>query len=202
MWAMPRQCDSVRLLLIACPGAGKGTQAKKLAAYYDVIQFSSGDVLRGEIHRGTRLGKLADAYVRRGDLVPDELVLELLSERLFQDEFTSGYVLDGFPRTVSQAQALAELAQSREAELQAVVHLAVGRDELLRRLRARGPRRGRTDDTRSTIANRFEVFEAQTEPLLGYYQARGLLVQVDGHQPVERVFDDITTLLDSQVLAG
>jgi adenylate kinase len=189
----------MRLLLVAYPGAGKGTQATKLAAHYGVAQLSSGELLRAEVARGTRIGKAAADYLRSGDLVPDELVLKVLSSPVLEAAKSGGFVLDGFPRTVSQAEAAYSLAKELEVELQAVIYLRVGHDELLRRLRARAGGEGRTDDREKTIAHRFEVFEAQTEPLLGFYDRRGILLDIDGEQRVGDVFEDITTAVDRLV---
>ena len=186
----------MRLLLVAYPGAGKGTQATRLAAHYGVAQLSSGELLRAEVARGTRIGKAAADYLRSGDLVPDELVLQVLSSPVLEAAERGGFILDGFPRTVSQAEAAYSLAQELDVELQAVIYLRVGDDELLRRLRARAGE-GRNDDREKTIVHRFEVFEAQTEPLLGFYERRGILLDIDGEQSVEDVFEDITTAVDS-----
>jgi len=189
----------MRLLLVAYPGAGKGTQATRLAAHYGVAQLSSGELLRAEVARGTPIGKAAAAYLRSGDLVPDELVLKVLSSPILEAAKSGGFILDGFPRTVSQAEAAYSLAQELDVVLQAVIYLRVGRDELLRRLRARAGGEGRTDDREKTIAHRFEVFDAQTKPLLDFYDRRGILLDIDGERPVEEVFAAITTAVDRLV---
>ena len=187
----------MRLLLLAYPGAGKGTQAKKLAAYYGIEHLSSGALLRDEVVRGTEIGRIAADYLERGDLVPDELVFEILSNRVLEAARHGGYVLDGFPRTLHQAEEAYSLAQSLEGvTLQAVVYLRVSQDELHRRLEERAGREGRNDDTETGIAHRFEVFDAQTQPLLDFYDKRGLLVDVNGEQTVEEVFADITKGID------
>jgi adenylate kinase len=188
----------MRLLLVAYPGAGKGTQATKLAVHYGIALLSSGELLRAEVARGTRIGKVAADYLRRGDLVPDDLVFEMLAVPLLEAATNGGYVLDGFPRTLRQAEVAYSVAQEIEGvELQAVVHLRVSHDELLKRLRARADRDGRTDDDEITIANRFKVFETQTEPLLDFYSRRGILLDINGEQPVGDVFGDITSAVDS-----
>ena len=128
----------MRLLLVAYPGAGKGTQATKLAAHYGIVHLSSGELLRAEVSKGTRIGNDAAAYLRRGDLVPDELVFEMLTAPLLEAANNGGYVLDGFPRTLHQAEVAYSVAlEIRDIELQAVVYLRVSHDELLKRLRAR-----------------------------------------------------------------
>jgi adenylate kinase len=188
----------MRLLLVAYPGAGKGTQATRLAVHYNITQLSSGELLRAEVARGTEIGRVAADYLRRGDLVPDELIFEMLAAPLLDAANNGGYVLDGFPRTLRQAEMAYSVAQKIEdVELQAVIYLRVGRDELLKRLQERGDRMGRTDDDEITIAHRFEVFKTQTEPLLGFYAGRGILLDINGEQPVEDVFGDVTRAVDS-----
>jgi adenylate kinase len=187
----------MRLLLVAYPGAGKGTQATKLAAHYGIAHLSSGDLLRAEVSKGSKIGKAAAAYLRRGDLVPDELVFEMLTAPLLEAAGNGGYVLDGFPRTLRQAEVAYEVAQEiKDIELQAVVYLRVGHDELLKRLHARQDREGRADDDATTIEHRFEVFDSQTQPLLGFYAGRGILLDINGEQSVADVFGDITTAVD------
>jgi adenylate kinase len=188
----------MRLLMVAYPGAGKGTQAARLARHYGIAQLSSGELLRSEVARSTPIGMAAADYLRRGDLVPDELVFEMLSAPVLEAAANGGYVLDGFPRTLRQAEVAYSVAQEiRGVELQAVVYLRVGHDELLKRLRARAAREGRTDDDEATITHRFEVFKTQTEPLLEFYARRGILLTIDGERPVEDVFSDITSAVDS-----
>lgn len=153
--------------------------------------------MRAEITHDTRIGRIAANYLRRGDLVPDELVFEVLSSPVLEAAANGGYVLDGFPRTLRQAEAAYSVAQEiRDIELEAVVYLRVGHDELRERLRVRGDREGRTDDDEDTIARRFTVFEKQTEPLLDFYARRGILVDIDGEQSVGAVFGDVTRALD------
>ncbi len=188
----------MRLLLVAPPGAGKGTQAVKLAAHYTIAHLSSGELLRKEVAADTTIGRIAVAYLERGDLVPDELVIEILAGPVLEAVQNGGYVLDGFPRTLHQAEEAYRVAQQVEGiELQAVVHLDVSGRELRRRLLARARRDGRSDDSENVIAHRLAVFDAETEPLLGFYGRRGLVVDVNGEQPVDQVFTDIVTAIDS-----
>jgi adenylate kinase len=187
----------MRLLLVAYPGAGKGTQATKLADRYRIAHLSSGELLRAEVTNGTKIGKVAADYLRRGDLVPDELVFEMLLTPVLEAVRSGGYVLDGFPRTLRQAEEAFSVAQEiKEVELQAVVYLRVGLDELHERLRVRAAREGRADDDEVAIARRFKVFETETEPLLDFYSRRGILIEIDGDQPVGDVFHDITNAVD------
>ncbi len=188
----------MRLLLVAYPGAGKGTQAAKLASYYGIAHLSSGALLRTEVAHGTRIGRAAADYLRRGDLVPDELVLEMLAGPVLEAAANGGYVLDGFPRTLRQAEEAYSVAQQVQGiELQAVVHLSVCDEELRNRLLARAEREGRSDDSDDVIVHRFKVYDTETKPLLDFYRHRGLLVDIDGEQPVERVFADITAAIDN-----
>jgi adenylate kinase len=192
----------MRLLMVAPPGAGKGTQAARLAKHYDIVHLSSGELFRKEVAAGTLIGRTAAGYLERGDLVPDELVFEMLTGPTLEAAAKGGYVLDGFPRTVRQAEEAYEFArQFEDVELQAVIHLNVGRDELRRRLLSRGRREGREDDDEATIDHRLDVFDRETKPLLDYYAGRGLVVNVDGEQPVEHVFAAIVAAVDGQ-LAG
>jgi adenylate kinase len=188
----------MRLLLVAYPGAGKGTQAARLAAHYGIEHLSSGALLRTEVTHGTKIGQIAVDYLQRGDLVPDELVFEMLSTRVLQAAHNGGYVLDGFPRTLRQAEKAYSFAQQVQGVvLQAVVYLRVSTDELHNRLLDRAAREGRSDDTEMGITHRFEVFEAETRPLLDFYAGRGLLIDINGEQPVQEVFTDITEAIES-----
>jgi adenylate kinase len=182
---------------VAYPGAGKSTHATRLAAHYGIAHVSSGELLRAEVTGHTPIGRAAAEYLRHGDLVPVDLVFEVLSAPLLEAAKSGGFVLDGFPRNLRQAEVGRTFAQGKGIELQAVIHLRVGRDELLRRLRARATQEGRTDDDEPTIANRFKVFESETEPLLDFYADRGLLHRIDADRPIEEVFDEITEVVDS-----
>jgi adenylate kinase len=187
----------MRLLMVAYPGAGKGTQAKMLASHYGIQHLSSGALLRHEVNHGTRIGRIAADYLENGDLVPDELVSEMLAASIFEAARGGGYVLDGYPRTLRQAEEAYSLARLIEGvELQAVVYLRVSKDELHNRLQVRADREGRSDDTEIRIAHRFEVFDAQTQPLLSFYADRGILLDINGEQHVEEVFDEIVSAID------
>jgi len=188
----------MRLLMVAPPGAGKGTQAKLLAAHYGIVHLSSGDLFRKEVSAGTDIGRRAAEYLLRGDLVPDDLVIEMLTLPVLDAASKGGYVLDGFPRSLGQAEEAYNVAkQVSGVELQSVVHLIVPREELLRRMRARAAEEGRTDDNEATIEHRLDVYDFETEPMLGFYAGRGLVVDVDGNQPVEAVFEDTVKAVDA-----
>jgi adenylate kinase len=189
----------MRVLLVAPPGAGKGTQAAKLADHYGIANLSSGELLRQEIAADSEIGRKAIEYVRRGDLVPDELIFRVLAEPLVEAARNGGYVLDGFPRNLHQAETAYRAARETPSiELQAVVHLDVPLEELTRRLLARGGQEGRIDDAENVVTHRLEVFAADTEPLLGFYRERGLVLDINGNQGVDRVFRAIVKGLDGE----
>jgi adenylate kinase len=191
----------MRVLLVAPPGAGKGTQATKLADHFGVVHLSSGDLLRQEVKAGTEIGKAASDYLQRGDLVPDELIFTMLAESIVQASRHGGYVLDGFPRNLRQAEAAYKLTeQVGGIELEAVVHLDVAREELTRRLLTRASREGRSDDSEHVIEHRFEVYAAETEPLLTFYRERGLVLEINGERDEEQVFSDIVSSFERHCL--
>jgi adenylate kinase len=185
----------VRLLLIGAPGSGKGTQSTALASLYGVDHISSGEVLRVEARAATPLGHEVAAFQRRGDLVPDEIVFNLLVPVVAAAAARGGYILDGFPRTVPQALRAADVARRLDFILDAAVYLNVPEPVLLQRLMARA----RPDDTEEVIKHRLEVFAETTRPLIDYYrQQRGILVEVDGDQPSEAVTAEIQARLADQ----
>jgi len=182
----------VRLLLIGAPGSGKGTQATRLAEHFGLTHISSGDLLRQHVEEGTPLGKEVQQFVTRGDLVPDTLLMDVLRKPVVAASKSGGYILDGFPRTVEQAQIAYAVAKDLGVEAQVAVHLDVARDELVRRLLARG--RG-SDDTEDVIEHRLEVYMEHTVPMLDYYELREELVRVDG----ARTPDEVSWALVSQL---
>jgi adenylate kinase len=192
----------MRLLLVAPPGAGKGTQAAKLAEHYEIAHLSSGELLRQEVRADTEIGRAAVDYLRRGDLVPDELMFEMLAAPVLQASRRGGYVLDGFPRNLRQAEAAYQTAKEVEGiELQAVIHLDVAPEELTRRLLSRAERDGRSDDSEEIVKHRFEVYVLETEPLLVFYRERGLVLEVNGEQDERQVFSDIVNAFEFQRIA-
>jgi adenylate kinase len=185
----------VRLLLLAPPGAGKGTQGERLAALYAVRHIAAGDLLRAEAQAGGPLGREIAACQARGDLVPDQVVLDVLTPVVVEAAARGGYILDGFPRTLAQATAAAELAARLGVTLQAAVYLYAPDEVLTRRLLDRASQGNRTDDRADVIRHRLEVFAATTGPLVPYYKERGILVAVDADQPPESVTSDIQAAL-------
>jgi adenylate kinase len=185
----------MRLLLIGPPGSGKGTQAKRLAAHYDITHIASGDLLRHEIAEETAIGRTAARYVRAGDLVPDDVVMDMLRGHVEEAGQGNGYILDGFPRTVAQAQAAYLVARSLDVAVQIALYLEVPREELLRRMHGRGAKQGRADDTDAVMHHRLDVFEELTSPLLEYYSRRETLLCVPG----DRAVDEVTATMIKEI---
>ena len=212
----------LRTILLGPPGAGKGTQAAKIVEKYGVPHISTGDIFRENIKKGTELGKKAQEYMNRGELVPDDLVIEIATTRLLEDDCRNGFLLDGFPRTVYQAEKLDEFLAARDSKIDKVLDIAVEKDELIARLtgsrvcKACGasfhvvnipPKKEgvcdfcggeliqRADDNLETVTNRIDVYEAQTMPLVEYYEKAGNLVHIDGSTGLENVFADIVSAL-------
>lgn len=180
-----------RLIFLGPPGAGKGTQAELLAKDCEVPHISTGDILRSAVAVGSELGQKADQYMSAGELVPDDLILDLIQERLSQADTHKGWLLDGFPRNVPQAEFLQKLLDQIDQPVDFVVNLDVEDDVIVARLL----QRGRKDDEESVILNRLEVYRKQTEPLIDFYRSRQQLVSVDGNQTMEAVYADLQRLV-------
>ena len=190
----------MRLLLLAPPGAGKGTQGERLAARWGVRHIAAGDLLRAEAQAGTPAGREIAACQARGDLVPDQIVLDALTPAVVEAAADGGYILDGFPRTLPQASAAAELAARLGVTLDVVVHLYAPEEVLTRRLLDRASQAGRADDVADVIRHRHRVFAGTTGPLVRYYTERGILVSVDADQPPDSVTADIQARLSGRGL--
>jgi adenylate kinase len=186
----------MRLLMLGAPGSGKGTQAKRLAAHFGVAHLATGDLLRAEVAAGSELGMQVRDVMAKGDLVGDDIIEPLMHDHLLAASQAGGYVLDGFPRTIHQATAAYEFASEAGATVHAVIYLHVPEDELLRRMLARGE--DRHDDSEATIRHRLEVFHERTEPLVEYYEGRGVLEQIDGCQSPDAVFDEILARISAR----
>lgn len=212
----------LRTILLGPPGAGKGTQAVKIVEKYGIPHISTGDIFRENIKKGTELGKKAQEYMNKGELVPDDLVIAIATARLLEDDCKNGFLLDGFPRTVYQAEKLDEFLEAHNSKIDKVVDISVGKEELMIRLTGRrvckkcgasyhivnippkkegvcdicgGPLIQRDDDNAETAANRIEVYGEQTRPLVDYYKKAGNLVLIDGTTGLENVFADIVRAL-------
>ncbi len=182
----------MRIVFIGPPGAGKGTQAERLVQTYQIAHLSTGDMLRAARTAQTEVGRKADQYMSGGQLVPDEIILRIIAERLEQPECRAGYLLDGFPRTIAQAEALDGMLAGQNTPLDMVLELRVSEEELFRRLAGRG----RADDQPEVIRQRLLAYRRQTEPLLEYYGKAGLLKSVDGVGSVDEIFQRIRAVLD------
>lgn len=212
----------LRTVLLGPPGAGKGTQATRIVEKYNVPHISTGDIFRENIKNGTELGKKAQEYMNKGELVPDDLVIEIATTRLLADDCKEGFLLDGFPRTVYQAEKLDEFLKAHGLELDVVIDIEVGKDELITRLTGRrvckacgasyhvvnippktegicdscgGELFQRADDTVETVNNRIEVYNEQTMPLVDYYKNAGKLAVVDGALSLDTVFAEIVKVI-------
>jgi adenylate kinase len=212
----------MKIIMLGAPGAGKGTQAKMLADKYEIPHISTGDIFRANIKEGTELGKKAKTYMDQGLLVPDELVCDLVVDRVQQDDCAKGYILDGFPRTIPQAEALDAALESLGQKIDYAVNVEVPDENIVKRM---GGRRAcvncggtyhleyqptkvagicdrcggelilREDDKPETVQKRLNVYHEQTQPLIDYYTAKNALVEVDGTQEIQTVFNDIVKIL-------
>ncbi len=183
------------ILLLGPQGAGKGTQGRLISREYGVPHIATGDILRSAIAAGTRVGKQAEPLLNSGRLVPDEIMIRLIRDRLAQDT-ERGFVLDGFPRTAVQAEALDEMLSEIDRPLSVVFEFQLPEEVSVERLLRRAPEEGRADDTLEAIRRRLELYREQTEPLVEYYRTRGLLVPIHADRPVEEVFHEIQQALD------
>ncbi len=181
----------LNIILFGAPGAGKGTQSKELVNKYNLTYISTGEILRKEIAEGTDLGLLAKDIINRGELVSDELIVEII-ERIVEKAGDKGILFDGFPRTVKQAESLEKLLVHHNRTLSGVLSLEVPREELIERMLKRAAIEGRADDTEEVIQNRFKEYEAKTKPVADFYQAKGKLHSIVGTGRVEEVFERLT----------
>ena len=212
----------MKIVMLGAPGAGKGTQAKKIAGKYGIPHVSTGDIFRANIKNGTKLGMQAKAYMDAGNLVPDEITIGMLLDRIHQEDCEKGYVLDGFPRTIPQAESLTAALKERGESIDYAIDVDVPDENIIRRMSGRraclscgatyhivynAPKKEgvcdqcgeplvlRDDDKPETVQNRLNVYHRQTQPLIDYYKKEGILAQVDGTQDMEQVFQDIVKIL-------
>lgn len=185
----------MKIVLLGGPGAGKGTQAVKLKEHYGIPHISTGEVLREARTAGTELGKKAAEYMDAGKLLPDDIIIGIIGEKLDMPEMKNGFLFDGFPRTIPQAEGLNEMLNSKGKSLDSVVSIEVPDEIVIERLLKRAEIEGRSDDNRETIENRLKVYYEQTEPLKKYYQDSGLLKSIDGVGTVNEIFERIKAVL-------
>ena len=212
----------MKIIMLGAPGAGKGTQAKKIADLCKIPHISTGDIFRANIKQGTELGKKAKSYMDAGELVPDELVCDLVVDRIQQDDCTEGFILDGFPRTIPQAEALTEALNAIEQKMEYALNIDVPDENIIHRMAGRRACVGcgatyhlefaptkvegicdvcgeklilRDDDKPETVTNRLNVYHAQTKPLIDYYDKKGIVYTIDGTQSMDTVFSDIRKIL-------
>ncbi len=213
----------MNLILLGPPGGGKGTQAKRIVEKYGIPQISTGDILRDAVAKGTELGKKAKEYMDRGELVPDEVVIGIVRERLSQPDCEKGFILDGFPRTIKQAEALDEILEEMNKKIDAVIDIEVPDEEIIKRIVYRrtckncgavynliysppkednkcdkcgGELYQRDDDKEETVKERLRVYKEQTQPLIDYYKNKGVLYTVDGTKSIDEVWSQIEDILN------
>ena len=212
----------MKIIMLGAPGAGKGTQAKQIAAKYEIPHISTGDIFRANIKEGTALGMEAKSYMDKGQLVPDELTVKILLDRVAKDDCKNGYVLDGFPRTIPQAEVLDEAVTKLGEQIDFAINVDVPDENIIRRMSGRRacvkcgatyhivnvpPKKEgicdacgealivRDDDKPETVKSRLETYHAQTQPLIEYYSTKNILKEVDGTQDMNKVFEDIVAIL-------
>ncbi|MBO7315729.1 MAG: adenylate kinase [Paludibacteraceae bacterium] len=186
----------LNIVIFGGPGSGKGTQSEKIIEKYGLDHISTGDVLRAEIKNETELGKIADSYISKGQLVPDELIIDILASVFDKKENSRGVIFDGFPRTIPQAEALKKMLLERGTAISAVVALEVEDDELVARLLNRGKISGRSDDNQETIQKRLNVYHSQTAPLIDFYKKENLYNGIYGMGSIEEIFERIKSVIE------
>ena len=181
----------LNIVIFGAPGSGKGTQSERIVAKYGINHISTGDVLRAEIKNNTEVGKIAKGYIDQGQLIPDELIIDILAKTLDSFEDSKGVIFDGFPRTIPQAEALKKVLAERGQSVSIMLDLDVPEDELMTRLIKRGQESGRADDNEETIKKRLVVYHSQTAPLIDWYKAEGQYCHINGLGTMEGIFEEI-----------
>lgn len=187
----------LNIVIFGAPGSGKGTQSEKITEKYGIRHISTGDVLREEIKNGTELGKTAKRYIDEGQLLPDELIIDILASVLDSMKGHNGVIFDGFPRTIPQAEALKKLLLDRGQDITAMLDLDVPEEELITRLLKRGQESGRADDNMETIKKRLDVYKSQTFPLIEYYKKEGKYNHIKGVGALDDIFRDIAAVIET-----
>ena len=186
----------MRLIFIGPPGVGKNTQARRICDYFSILHLSTGDILRDEISKDSYIGQSAKSFIDAGHLVPDDVLLEIMSGRLAQEDCNSGYCLDGFPRTILQAEGLENILTDLNHALNAVISIVADEEELINRLVLRGETSGRSDDTADIIRQRLQIYRQQTEPLIEFYAQRNLVKTVDGIGAIPEITERIQKTIE------
>lgn len=187
--------EKLNIVIFGAPGSGKGTQSERLTEKYGLTHISTGDVLRKEIKSGSELGKIADSYISKGQLLPDELIVNILADTLDKSEIVKGVIFDGFPRTIPQAEALKKMLTERGMDISVVLGLEVAEEELIDRMLKRGAISGRSDDNLETINKRLEVYHNQTDPLREYYIKEGKYKPIVGDGTIDDIFEKIKKVI-------
>lgn len=187
------------LVLFGPPGSGKGTQSANIIDKYNLVQLSTGDILRGEVKNETPLGIEAKKFMDQGQLVPDEVVIGMISSKLDENPEVKGFIFDGFPRTVAQAEALDNLLEFKNNPINVVISLLVSEEELKTRLISRGEVSGRADDNEEVIINRIKEYHAKTSPVADYYRSKNTLIELPGEGSVDEIFDSISGVIDTRI---
>ena len=186
----------LNIVIFGAPGSGKGTQSARIVEKYGINHISTGDVLRAEIKKGTELGKIAKSYIDQGQLLPDELIIDILASTLDGFKESKGVIFDGFPRTIAQAEALKAMLAERGQEVSIMLDLDVPEDELMTRLIKRGQESGRADDNEETIKKRLVVYHSQTSPLIDWYKNEGQYQHINGLGTMDGIFAAIAEAID------
>ncbi len=190
----------LNIVIFGAPGSGKGTQSEKLSQKYGLEHVSTGEMLRAEIEAGTEFGRLADSYISKGNLIPDEVMIGKLNELMEKRNGVKGFIFDGFPRTIAQGEALNTMMNNHDEKVSIVISLEVEEEELINRILKRGEVSGRSDDNRETVELRLKVYHKKTEPLKNFYIEQGKLEEVIGQGDVNEVFETITTIIDKLLI--
>lgn len=186
----------MRVVILGPPGSGKGTQAAMLVEHLGVPHISTGALLRDAAKQGTELGIQAKGIIDKGDLVPDDIMLGIVEERLGQDDVANGFILDGYPRNVAQAKSLDEMLERLSQPVEEAIHIDVDADVIIERIANRAKLEGRSDDSEETVRNRLRVYAEQTAPVADYYEEAGLLTRVWGHGDIDEILQRILSALD------
>jgi len=185
----------MNLVFLGPPGSGKGTQAIRVAEKLNITHLSTGDVLREAVKNGTDLGKQAEAYMKKGELVPDALIVGIIENKIAGGELDGGFILDGFPRTIPQAESLKEMFANNKITLDKALLLKVSDEEIVKRIKGRAEQEGRADDTEDVVRNRLDVYRKQTQPIEEFYRTESVLTEVNGEDSMENVFANILEAL-------